>query len=157
MRMEIDKDFIGRMKKIMQKDNFLLGIGDIARATGVSQRKLRYWEKKGYISPDDGIEERKHRKYSYYTLAQVSMIESYVKTGFTLSAAVEKTNQHDQVSQAIRKFISDRLTGLVTVDNGFEIDLGEVCDVPNKHLFAILKGNEDTKLVLKDNNVPVEQ
>lgn len=153
MRMEIDKDFIARIKKIMQKENFLLGIGDITRATGVSQRKLRYWEKKGYISPDEGIEERKHRKYSYYTLAQVSMIQSYLKTGYTLSAAVEKTNQHNQVSQAIRKFVSDRLTGLITIDNGFEIDFGDVCDVPDKHLVAIMTENKPTKLVLKDNAI----
>ena len=153
MRMEIDKDFIARIKKIMQKENFLLGIGDITRATGVSQRKLRYWEKKGYISPDEGIEERKHRKYSYYTLAQVSMIQSYLKTGYTLSAAVEKTNQHDQVSQAIRKFVSDRLTGLITDGQGFEIDFGDVSNLPNKHLVAIMKDDEPTELVVRDTAV----
>ncbi|WP_367369582.1 MerR family transcriptional regulator [Pediococcus parvulus] len=47
MKKQMNSDFIQRVKNIMKTHDFLLGIGDIASATKVSQRQLRYWEKRG--------------------------------------------------------------------------------------------------------------
>lgn len=143
-----DNDFIRRVKSILKHSGFSLGIGDIANATGVSQRKLRYWEEKEYIQPSSGSEEGKHRKYSYFTLAKVSLIESYLESGYSLGKAVEKAEQHSKVAQATRKIISDRLSGIKRVDDQYEVDLGEVEGAEGKHIVAILKEDSPTRLIL---------
>lgn len=147
--METDSDFIQRMKTIMKREDFRLGIGDIASATGVSQRQLRYWEKKGYIQPDEGSEGHRHRKYAYRTLIKVSMIQSYVESGYTLGMAVEKSSQHEEMSNAVRQLLVDRLADFKSVDNGYELDFGCVQGTAKeKHLIAIIKKGESSEFKL---------
>ena len=40
-------------KKILHNvfQNIEVGIGEVSKVVGVSQRQLRYWEEKGYIKP----------------------------------------------------------------------------------------------------------
>jgi len=147
--MYTDNDFIQRVKTIMKREDFLLGIGDIASATGVSQRQLRYWEKKGYIQPDKGTEEHRHRKYAYRTLIKVSMMQSYVESGYTLEMAAEKSSRHEEMSNAMRHLIADRLSDFKNIEDGYELDFGDVQGVAkDKHLIAVIKRGIPTELKL---------
>lgn len=144
-----DPDFISRVKQIMKQDDFLLGIGDIARATGVSQRKLRYWEERGYIKAAKCSDNRQHRKYSYFTMLKIGLIKSYLDSGFTLKASVEKTQVHDQAAEAIHKMIKERLSGVEQITDGYEFDLGQLDSQPEFHVIAKIKKNQPTKLELR--------
>ncbi|WP_281164577.1 MerR family transcriptional regulator [Liquorilactobacillus sicerae] len=144
-----DPEFVERIKEIMRQDNFLLGIGDIARATGVSQRKLRYWEQRGYIKAAKCADNHQHRKYSYYTMARISLIKSYLDSGFTLKAAVEKTQAHDQAAAAIHKLFKERISGVRRLTDGYEFDLGALKEQPDTHVVAIIKQAQPTCLLLK--------
>lgn len=144
-----NRDFILRIKEIMKQDNFLLGIGDISRATGVSQRKLRYWEERKYIKPAKCSADGQHRKYTYFTMAKISLIQSYLATGYTLKAAVAKTQAHDQVTAAIHKLVKERLVDINPIKNGYQFDLGSLADQPQTHVLAIIKVDQPTQLILK--------
>ncbi|MFT8726554.1 MAG: MerR family transcriptional regulator [Liquorilactobacillus ghanensis] len=147
-----NRDFILRIKEIMKQDNFLLGIGDISRATGVSQRKLRYWEQRDYIKPAKCSEDGQHRKYTYFTMAKISLIQSYLATGYTLKAAVAKTKAYDQVTVAIHKLVRERLVDINKIEDGYEFDLGPLADQPEIHVHAIIKADQPTQMILKKQN-----
>ncbi|MBU7555234.1 MerR family transcriptional regulator [Pediococcus ethanolidurans] len=152
MKINMNSDFIQRVKTIMKTHDFLLGIGDIASATRVSQRQLRYWEKKGYIHPAKTSEERRHRKYSYRTLMKVAMIQSYVDSGYTLSVAVKKASQHEEMSNALKHLVGDRLRDFNILDDGYELDFGAVKGISeDKSLVAVMREGQPTELVLRSN------
>lgn len=150
MKKIIEDDFMQRVKSILKTSHFSLGIGDIADATGVSQRQLRYWEKKGYIKPSTGTEEGKHRKYSYFTLAKVSLIQSFIETGFTLNAAVAKADEHREVANALKQLVINRLSSVETLDNGFKFNLGPIEGLPGKDLIATIHTGQDTTFTLEN-------
>lgn len=153
MKVNMNSDFIQRVRTIMKAHDFLLGIGDIASATKVSQRQLRYWEKKGYIHPAKSSEKRRHRKYSYHTLMKVAMIQSYVDSGYTLSVAVEKASQHEEMSNALKHLIGDRLRDFNILEDGYELDFGMVEGVSqDKSLIAIMRKDRPTEFVLRNNS-----
>lgn len=151
MKKQMNSDFIQRVKNIMKTHDFLLGIGDIASATKVSQRQLRYWEKKGYIHPTKSSEERRHRKYSYHTLMKVSMIQSYVDSGYTLSVAVEKSSKHEEMTNALKHLIGDRLRDFNILEDGYELDFGAVEGISeSKNLVAVIREGQPTKFILRE-------
>ncbi|MCC7666459.1 MerR family transcriptional regulator [Liquorilactobacillus satsumensis] len=141
--------YVTRFKDIIKNEHFLFGIGDISKATGVSQRKLRYWEERGYIHPENSSDEGQHRKYSHFMFLKIAMIQSFLKEGYTLSAAVQKTNEHHKLGKAVFGFVKERLQNFTFVPGGYEIDLGEVNDTQGKHIYALIRSNKKTELFLK--------
>ena len=66
-------------------------IGDASRITGVSQRKLRSWERK-YIQEPERIVcgERAYRRYTQAQIDLIARIKKYRDQGFTLSTAAKR-------------------------------------------------------------------
>jgi DNA-binding transcriptional MerR regulator len=70
-------------------------IGDTARMTGVSQKQLRHWEAREFISAPMRIV-CGQRAYRYFTRKQVEQIQAIKKLldeGFTLSHASRLAKQ----------------------------------------------------------------
>ena len=110
-------------KKILHNvfQNIEVGIGEVSKVVGVSQRQLRYWEEKGYIKPvsDDnsGV-----RRYNLSTLYLIVFIKEQLDKGFTLAAAFERSKDIRVKSKIVRTFFE-----ITNPDKGYgEIDLGEL-------------------------------
>jgi len=67
-------------------------IGDTAKMTGVTQKQIRNWEAKGYISEATRVVsgERAYRRFSPEQIEIIHKINDYLDEGFTLQAAVKK-------------------------------------------------------------------
>lgn len=118
-----------KSKKIMHDifQNLEIGIGEVSKLTGVSQRQLRYWETKGYIKPisDDqsGV-----RRYNLATLYLIVFIKEQLGEGFTLSAAFEHSKDIQLKSRIVHQFFRETFDDVKVTDStkGYgEIDLGE--------------------------------
>ena len=118
-----------KSKKIMHDifQNLEIGIGEVSKLTGVSQRQLRYWETKGYIKPisDDqsGV-----RRYNLATLYLIVFIKEQLDEGFTLSAAFEHSKDIRLKSRIVHQFFRETFDDVKVTDStkGYgEIDLGE--------------------------------
>lgn len=118
-----------KSKKIMHDvfQNLEIGIGEVSKLTGVSQRQLRYWETKGYIKPisDDqsGV-----RRYNLATLYLIVFIKGQLDEGFTLSAAFEHSKDIRLKSRIVHQFFRETFDDVKVTDStkGYgEIDLGE--------------------------------
>ncbi|KRK93876.1 transcriptional regulator [Levilactobacillus acidifarinae DSM 19394] len=126
------------MADIMKKipvDSVTLGIGDVARATGIAQSKLRYWESKGYIK-SQSVADNSNRKFTYKTVLQVQLIKSFLDDGYTLTSAVQRARQRGVYLDALRSFFEDRFTHMEVTDQTAVIDLGKFDPAPTKHLVA---------------------
>ena len=64
-------------------------IGDTARMTGVSQKQLRHWEAREFISTPIRIicGQRAYRYFSRKQVEQIQAIKKLMDEGFTLSHA----------------------------------------------------------------------
>jgi DNA-binding transcriptional MerR regulator len=69
----------------------IVGIGEVAGITGVPQRKIRYWDEKGFIQPVDV--ESTYRKYDYVNIKKIVLIQEMLNEGYTLDAAAKKVNE----------------------------------------------------------------
>ena len=71
-------------------------IGDTAKMTGVTQKQIRNWEAKGYISEATRVVsgERAYRRFSQDQIEIIQKINDYLDEGFTLQAAVKKANRN---------------------------------------------------------------
>jgi DNA-binding transcriptional MerR regulator len=76
---------------IKQAERFI-SIGEAARLTGVSVKRIRSWEERGYIPSQLRIDcgQRSFRQYKEADLEIISSIKSYLDDGFTLPAAANK-------------------------------------------------------------------
>lgn len=124
------------LMKIFRNDDVItMGIGDLARATGISATKLRYWTDKGYIkclSENEG-----NRKYKYETVFKVRAMKAYLDEGYTLATAAKKMAQHRDVIKTLKHLVSDRIERVELVDEGTHlIDFGPFDAEPTKHLIA---------------------
>lgn len=139
--------FPEQMKGLFGKPNFQLGIGDLARITGVSQSQLRYWESKNYITPiQDSI--GKNRKYAMIEIGKALIIKKYLDEGFTLTAAVRKSIEHKEMMEISRKVAVDRFLGIEEIDGNSAINLGPLEDEPDKNVYAIVKdGHTSLRLI----------
>ncbi|MDT6981091.1 MerR family transcriptional regulator [Levilactobacillus zymae] len=127
-----------KMTNLIKKipiDGVTLGIGDVSRATGVAQSKLRYWESKGYIQSRT-VTDNSNRKFTYKTMLQVQLIKSYLADGYTLTSAVKQARQRDVYLDALRSFFEDRFINLEVTDHTAMVDLGQFDPDPTKHLVA---------------------
>ena len=72
------------------------GIGQTAAITGVSHRKLRHWEKQGYIPESKRIicGERAYRRYSEEHIKFIHSVKEFCDQGFTLKAASTLTKDN---------------------------------------------------------------
>lgn len=108
--------------------NIEVGIGEVSKVVGVSQRQLRYWEKKGYIKPvsDDnsGV-----RRYNLSTLYLIGFIKYQLDNGFTLAAAFERSKDIKLKSKIVRTFFEHTFSDvkITNAEKGYgEIDLGDI-------------------------------
>jgi DNA-binding transcriptional MerR regulator len=69
----------------------IVAIGEVANITGVPQRRIRYWDEKGYIEPVD--ENSTYRKYDYLNIKKIVLIQEMLDDGYTLEVAVKKVNE----------------------------------------------------------------
>ena len=82
----LDPDLIRRL---------VVGIGEVAETTGVPQRQLRYWQKKGVIEAvRDG--EGTTRRFDYLNVKKVLLVKELLDEGYTLDAAAEKVERRMQ-------------------------------------------------------------
>ena len=72
-----------------------LSIGDTAKETGVSQKQLRSWEMRGYITDiaRSVCGERSYRRYSEAQVSLIKQIKAYQDEGYTLPVAVKKAKE----------------------------------------------------------------
>ena len=119
----IFKDKKMEAKKIFHDvfQNIEVGIGEVSKTVGVSQRQLRYWEEKGYIKPvadnQSGV-----RRYTLSTLYLIIFIKTQLDQGFTLSAAFERSKDIKVKSKIVRNFFRDLIC--------FYLKLMKIGDLP---------------------------
>ncbi|PEN09162.1 MerR family transcriptional regulator [Longimonas halophila] len=84
-------------------DRLVVGIGEVAEITGVSKRKLRYWQEKGVIEPVDDAEGAT-RRFDYLNIKKVLLVKELVDEGYRLDAAQEKVEERMRtLSEAFSK------------------------------------------------------
>ena len=108
--------------------NIEVGIGEVSKTVGVSQRQLRYWEEKGYIKPVDDNQSGV-RRYTLSTLYLIIFIKTQLDQGFTLSAAFERSKDIKVKSKIVRNFFKHTFNDVTITDADKaygEIDLGEL-------------------------------
>lgn len=126
----IFKDKKMEAKKIFHDvfQNIEVGIGEVSKTVGVSQRQLRYWEEKGYIKPVDDNQSGV-RRYTLSTLYLIIFIKTQLDQGFTLSAAFERSKDIKVKSKIVRNFFKHTFNDVTITDADKaygEIDLGEL-------------------------------
>jgi DNA-binding transcriptional MerR regulator len=69
----------------------IVAIGEVANITGVPQRKIRYWDEKGYIEPVDKTST--YRQYDYLNIKKIVLIKELLDEGYTLESAAKKVTE----------------------------------------------------------------
>ena len=70
-----------------------VSIGTAAEASNTTVKMLRYWETKGYITPERVYSgSRGYRFYSHDDVHKIIRIKQYIDQGYTLQAAAQMTN-----------------------------------------------------------------
>ncbi|RLQ97493.1 MerR family transcriptional regulator [Falsibacillus albus] len=84
------------------KDKKVITIGIVSELTGLSERKIRYYEERGLIFPDRS--KRGTRKYSFYDVEQLLKIADKREEGV-------QTNEIKQelLNEQTKKDIRDRM------------------------------------------------
>ena len=104
-----------KKKKLHQLfENLEIGIGGVSSSLGVSQRQLRYWEKKGYIKPineGSGV-----RHYSLATVYLIAFIKDQLDAGYTLEAAVKKSKEIRIKSKIAGKLLRNAFDDIEVTD-----------------------------------------
>ncbi|WP_258430187.1 MerR family transcriptional regulator [Lentilactobacillus kisonensis] len=108
----------------------------MSRATGISQTKLRYWERKGYIKSKQG--KNQNRKFSYSMLIKAYQIKLFLDQGYTLAVAAEKAENKNNTLKLVRRVIFDRFEDVATYDNHPAINLGYFDEDKDKLLYAVI-------------------
>jgi DNA-binding transcriptional MerR regulator len=79
----------------------IVAIGEVANITGVPQRKIRYWDEKGYIMPVDRTST--YRQYDYLNIKKIVLIKEMLDDGYTLEAAAKKVNERSAKVEEVFK------------------------------------------------------
>ena len=86
----------------MAKKHEAFSIGDTARMTGVSQKQIRHWERRGYIPQAMRVVcgERAYRYFSKNQVEQIKAVKAMLDQGFTLAhaALVAKNSDSKEVA-----------------------------------------------------------
>lgn len=117
-----------KKKKLHQLfENLEIGIGGVSSSLGVSQRQLRYWEKKGYIKPiNEGFGVR---HYSLATVYLIAFIKDQLDAGYTLEAAFKKSKEIRIKSKIARKLLRNAFDDIEVTDEakGYgKIEMGTI-------------------------------
>ena len=117
-----------KKKKLHQLfENLEIGIGGVSSSLGVSQRQLRYWEKKGYIKPinvGSGV-----RHYRLATVYLIAFIKDQLDAGYTLEAAFKKSKEIRIKSKIARKLLRNAFDDIEVTDEakGYgKIEMGTI-------------------------------
>ena len=71
-----------------------VSIGTAAEATNTTVKMLRYWEEKGYISPERVYSgSRGYRFYHPADLQKITRIKNFIDQGYTLQAAAQMADE----------------------------------------------------------------
>ncbi|MGX7024242.1 MerR family transcriptional regulator [Vagococcus hydrophili] len=135
------------IKYLLENDTLLVGISELSKMSGVSPRQLRYWEEKGFIesiSKDD----KSARQYRLPVVLKVEIIKGYLDEGYTLSKAVEKSNQKIKNMLHIRQFFRRAFKDIEVIDDQF-INLSFGDFEPNNEELYISYDIEEDKLTYK--------
>jgi DNA-binding transcriptional MerR regulator len=70
-------------------------IGDTSEMTGVSQKRIRHWESRGYIpeAARSVCGERAYRRFTQQQVDAIKKIKEYLDQGYSLPAAANKAKQ----------------------------------------------------------------
>ncbi|GAA3194481.1 MerR family transcriptional regulator [Lentilactobacillus kefiri] len=139
----MDKEFQHKLAQIMKNNDWHLGIGDVATATGVSQTKLRYWESKGYIESIQG--KGQNRKFTYSMLMKVYQMKLLLDQGYTLSVAAQKAESKSHELKLLKQVLFDRFEGMATIDGQPAVNLGYLDDNDKKSILYAVVSKEGTK------------
>lgn len=137
-----------RFRKMMKQSSLKVTMTQLAETTGVSPSQIRYWEKKGYISSEQGEKNQNHL-YPISMLYRVCTIKFFLDQGYTLAVAVKKEQEHRELVKLFREFIfSQKLNVKQTGTNKGEIELGKIAEKPNTAVYATIEGGK-TELHLR--------
>ena len=77
-------------------------IGNTARMTGVSQKQIRHWERRGYIQPAMRVVcgERAYRYFSIKQVEQIKAVKAMLDQGFTLAHAAKAAKESEHIKSA---------------------------------------------------------
>ena len=104
-----------KKKKLHQLfENLEIGIGGVSSSLGVSQRQLRYWEKKVYIEPINAGSGVRH--YSLATVYLIAFIKDQLDAGYTLEAAFKKSKEIRIKSKIARKLLRNAFDDIEVTD-----------------------------------------
>ncbi|GKT02736.1 MerR family transcriptional regulator [Furfurilactobacillus sp. WILCCON 0119] len=135
------------LREILRSDGVLLGISDLARASGVSVTQLRYWTDKGYV--DSVSQDEGNRKFTYDTVFKVRAIKAYMDEGFTLAAAAKRMQKHRAVIKILKSVVMDRIEDVRDENGHAVVDFGQFDPDPTKHLLARIE-DDGTHFELSD-------
>ncbi|MHC5228084.1 MerR family transcriptional regulator [Enterococcus sp. LJL99] len=107
------------LKRLLESDDFLVGISELSNMTNVSPRQLRYWEQKGYITSVG--EAGSSRKYKLPMAIKIEMIKHFLDEGFTLHVAVEKAKEHQTSIHQAKLLLKKVFKGLKYIDERFTV------------------------------------
>lgn len=132
-----------------------IGIGEVSKITGVTQRQLRYWEEKGYIEPlstSKGV-----RSYNLQTVILIAFLKDQIDEGYTLAAAVKKSEQTKQKMRMLSEFMREANKDLEVINDQDDetsgiIKFGEISS-DNGERFELegIVNPEEKRFVLKKN------
>lgn len=124
-----DRFYMSENKKLTDIiKNLEIGIGEVSRSIGITQRQLRYWEKKGYIAPiidnNSGV-----RRYNLSTVYLILFIKNHLDEGYTLEAAVKHSKVIYSRIIIMQKLFAQLISNIEITDNAKrygQVKLGEV-------------------------------
>ena len=72
-----------------------LSIADASKEIGCSQRQLRNYEARGYITPPVRITcgEVRYRRYNKENIKEIKIFKNFVDQGYTLPVVAQKTQE----------------------------------------------------------------
>lgn len=108
------------------RDDELYCIGQVEKICNLSKKALRYYDKKGILSPDKVSAENGYRYYSKRTLLSVPMIKYYKQSGFKLEEMkifLERTNY-----SIFERDLSKKIDELKELENEINLKLKSIKD-----------------------------
>lgn len=82
----------------------IIGIGEVSDITGVSVRKIRYWEDKGIIVSVDST--AKNRQFDLANIKKIVLIQELIEDGYTLDGAANKVEKRIDKIESLINLIS---------------------------------------------------
>lgn len=90
----------------MENDSKLtFSIGDASKISGVPQKQIRDWEKRGHIPKADRLVSgiRAYRRFTPSQVKNLHKIKEFLDGGFTLKTAAQKANDENLSKMEVSK------------------------------------------------------